>query len=295
MTEYNKISIRDMMAAAEKAKILEEEQQLKVSGEIKRADIVSMADTIFFDRVVFTFNNNKYANVFFVNDVKDREFSDLSNSNNIKYDSIESALKLDDPTIDGTYLSTSICTDKNYNTVLNHFFIVVDEDVPPGCDILYYLITDDNKTFPIKPNATTPLTLNIAPITFRIKMVIHANGNDRPSIKAFAVLYHDKYIEDGYGLIRPDLSEQVVNNGDNIVTLVRDPLKGDKLVEVISSLDTVKLKYDSQDRLSKVESLDTVSNKKIEENTLVYGDYKNSNGEVEDVLLQIRTKTDFDE
>jgi hypothetical protein len=296
-SEFSKISLKDIMSRTGDPDT-GQETVLKVSNEIQRKDIVNMTDSQFFDRVTFAFENNKIANAFFINEIEDKEFSDLTNSDNVFYDIIESAIKIKDPLSDGEYISTSICTDKNYHSDLNSFFIIADEDIPAGCDILYYLITDDDREFPIKPNATEPLTIKgTLPQSFRIKMIFHANGIDNPGVRGFAVLYHDQFVEDGYGLINPkftDLGKDNPYNGfEDIITLVRDPLDEDKLKEVIGSLDTVKLIYDHSGRLAKVETYDTVNNEKQEENDLVYGDYLNSEGVVEEVLLQVRTKTSF--
>ena len=54
-------------------------------------------------------------------EIEDKEFSDLTNSDNVFYDIIESAIKVKDPLSDGEYLTTVICTDKNYHSDLNHF------------------------------------------------------------------------------------------------------------------------------------------------------------------------------
>lgn len=297
--EFSRLSFRDIMSRTGDPDT-GSETTLKVSNEIQRKDIVNMTDTLFFERVSFTFNNNKYTNAFFINDIKDQEFSDLANSDNVFYDKIESAIKLKDPASDGEYLSTSICTDRNYNSDLNSFFLIADEDVPSGCDILYYLVTDDNRIFPIKPNATVPLDIKgTKPKSFRIKIVLHANGIDNPGIRSFAVLYHDQFIEDGYGLINPKFTDLSNDNGYNgfedIITLVRDSSDEDRLKSIIGALDTIKLTYDSEERLAKVETFDTVNGTKTEENILVYGDYLNSEGSVEEVLLQVRTKTSFNE
>lgn len=291
MSEGVKISLRDVLNGTTGG-----ETNLKISNEIQRQDIVGMTDTMFFERTTFAFTNNKYTNAFFVNEIQDREFSDLATSINIIYDEIESCIRLEDPMEDGTYFSTSICTDVNYDSDLNNFFLISDEDVPAGCDILYYIITDDNRMFPIKPNGTTPLTFVIKPKKFRLKIVIHANGLDYPAVRSYSILYHDQFIEDGYGLINPNFTKKPIDYDgfEDIITLVRNNKNEDKLAQVISSLDTVKLTYDSEGKLSKVETYDNINGDKTEENDLVYGDYLDSKGVIENVLLQVKTKTSFD-
>jgi hypothetical protein len=300
MPEFTSVSRRDLMAAAAAAEDTKKEITLKISSDLNRKDIVELGDGVFFNTAMFVFHNNKYANSFFVNEVTDREYSDLAASYNIKYDSIESSLTLEDPALDGVYLSTELCTDKGYRSELNDFFLVVDETVPAGCDILYYIITDRDKVYPIKPNATTPLHIEeIAerPIYFRLKAIIHANGIDYPSVNAYAILYHDQFVEDSYGLINPNLSnEDNVEEMDDLITLIRDPANQDKLVQVVTATEDIKLTYDPvhDNRLFKIETFSNHGdNKKLEEDTLIYGDYLNSEGTVEEVLKQIAVKKKF--
>lgn len=292
--EFKKISLREMMGNR-----MEEdpktETAFKVSDEVQRKDIVQIGDAVFFENVAFVFNNNRYVNAFFINEIKDKEFSNITDSDNVKFDLLESSITLVDPLSDGTYYSTNIMTDKNYKSELNDFFIVVDEDVPPGCDILYYIITNDDKAFPIKPNATVPLRMKMPITSFKLKAELITNGNDYPKIRSYAILYHDQFVEDSYGLINPDLSDRDDEGFDDLITLVRDPSNEDKLKEVVARVSTVKLTYDkdNNNRLCKVEEFKNLDGKKISENGLIYGDYLNSEGITENVLLQVSSKTQF--
>lgn len=266
---------------------------IKVSNEIQIKDIATMGDAVFFEKVAFTFNNNRYVNTFFINEIKDRENSDFSNSDNILFDKDESCILVDDKQIDGEYLSFEIKTDRSEDAPLNDFFLVVDEEIPAGCDILYYILTDDNRMFPIKPNDTEPLHLTRFTTSFRLRAIMCVNGTETPKIRSYAILYHDKFVEDSLGL--KDYSYTEVDSGEDVITLIRDNSNEDKLVQVISRLDTVKLTYDSanDNRLDLVEEFSNKGNIKKSENKLIYGDYLNSNGEIEEVLLQIKEKTKF--
>lgn len=295
MAEYKKVSLRDLMSKRDSPDT-KTESTLKVSDEIQRRDVVFLGDENFFDKTVFSFNNNKYVNAFFINEVKDKEYSDFFMSNNVVFNTIESCISLKNVAIDGYYMSTEVCTDKGYKADLNDFFLIVDEDIPLGCDILYHIVTNDNRVFPIKPNATTPLTFTTkAPTSFRLRATLVTNGTDTPRIRAYAVLYHDSFVEYSYGLVEPDLSKGDYDGLDDIITLVRDNTNEDKLVEVISRLNTVKLTYDvaNDNRLEKVEQYSNLGNRKESENNLIYGDYLNSKGEIEEVLLQVTEKTQF--
>lgn len=292
--EYKKISLREMLNSRDDEDT-KKESTIKISDDVSVKDLTTIGDAVFFEKVAFTFNNNRYVNTFFINEIKDKEYSNLTLSNNIKYDLLESSITLIDPLLDGIYISTEVTTDRNYKSDLNNFFLVIDEEVPPGCDILYYIITDEDKAFPIKPNSTTPLRLTNPISKFRFKAAIQANGTDYPKIRSYAILYHDQFVEDSYGLINPDLSDRDDEGLDDLVTLVRDPANEDKLAEVVARVSTVKLTYDkdNDNRLSKVEEFRNLDGKKLSENGLIYGDYLNSEGITENVLLQVSSKTSF--
>lgn len=298
--EYKRVSRREMLAAAQDAGLEEKfKNKLIVGEDINRGDIVKIGDAVFFDRVMFNFENNRFVNAIFLNEIKDREYSDFSSSHNIEFNQVESSISLQDKTERGIYLSTKICTTDSVPSLLNDFFLIVDEEVPPGTDILYYLVTNYGEVYPIRPNSDVPLRLEgegDKPLSFKIKAVLTPNGNDKPKIRGLAMLYFDEFVERQLGLINPDLGpiESIPIGDEDVVTLIRDNTKDDKLVQVLSSTEEVSLKYseDGQE-LQIIEVVDVSSGDKKEESLLVYGDYENSIGDVERVLHQIRTKREI--
>lgn len=296
--EFKRISRREMLAAQNEAKAIN--SRLTVSDDINRSDIVKLGDAAFFDRVMFSFENNRYANAIFLNEIKDREYSDFASSHNVEFDPIESSVRLSDIRDTGIYISTELSTSVEKRGLLNDFFLIVDEDVPAGTDILYYLITNYDEVFPIKPNSTIPLRLEenvLKPISFKIKAVLKPNGNDEPKLRGLAVLYYDSAVEAQLGLINPDLVEidkEDIPVEDDVVTIIRDPEQEDRLVRVVSSVDDVKLTYSVDgEELELIETFDYRDGSQVDESRLIYGDYLNSENEVERVLLQVRTRTNF--
>ena len=285
MANYNKI---------QRNQVQQTSGTLKISEEITRNDLANYSDDVFLNSVNISFDNNKYTNAMFVNQIKDKELSDLFLSDNIKFDSIEANIKAIDVTKNAIYYSIEKCTNEEYDSDLNHFFLIVDQTIPDGCDIIYYLITDDNRKFIIKPNNTIPLTL-VAPCKkFKLSAKLSCNGIDTPSINAFAVLYYDEYINSAYRLInvnlQGDTSGGTEETGeDDIITLVRDNTKEDKLVTVLTSSTRIKLIYDDEkDRLSKIQTYDADNGVIIEEDELIYEDYTNSENITEEVLSKIK-------
>ena len=285
MANYNKI---------QRNQVQQTSGTLKISEEITRNDLANYSDDVFLNSVNISFDNNKYTNAMFINQIKDKEYSDLFLSDNIKFDSIEANIKAIDVTKNAIYYSIEKCTNEEYDSDLNHFFLIVDQTIPDGCDIIYYLITDDNRKFIIKPNNTIPLTL-VAPCKkFKLSAKLSCNGIDTPSINAFAVLYYDEYINSAYRLInvnlQGDTSGGTEETGeDDIITLVRDNTKEDKLVTVLTSSTRIKLIYDDEkDRLSKIQTYDADNGVIIEEDELIYEDYTNSENITEEVLSKIK-------
>ena len=285
MANYNKI---------QRNQVQQTSGTLKISEEITRNDLANYSDDVFLNSVNISFDNNKYTNAMFINQIKDKEYSDLFLSDNIKFDSIEANIKAIDVTKNAIYYSIEKCTNEEYNSDLNHFFLIVDQTIPDGCDIIYYLITDDNRKFIIKPNNTIPLTLVVPCKKFKLSAKLSCNGIDTPSINAFAVLYYDEYINSAYRLInvnlQGDTSGGTEETGeDDIITLVRDNTKEDKLVAVLTSSTRIKLIYDDEkDRLSKIQTYDANIGVIIEEDELIYEDYTNSENITEEVLSKIK-------
>ena len=91
-----------------------------------------------------------------------------------------------------------------------------------------------------------------------------------------------------------------IGSDDGLVILIRDRAQDDKLVKVRWPLDTVNLTYDwdtNNGRLAFVKT-NYPDYHGVEVNQihkLYYGDYLNSRGEIDNVLLKIRQSTTFGE
>ena len=115
MANYNKIQRNQVQQTSD---------TLKISEEITRNDLANYSDDVFLNSVNISFDNNKYTNAMFVNQIKDKEHSDLFLSDNIKFDSIEANKKAIDVTKNAIYYSIEKCTNEEYDSDLNHFFLI---------------------------------------------------------------------------------------------------------------------------------------------------------------------------
>lgn len=159
---------------------------------------------------MFLFENNRYVNSIFVNEIKDKEYSDFSSCDNIKFDNINACITSDDESIDSVYVSSIIKTHVEEESFIDKFFLVVDETIPIGTDVIYYLITDENDEIKIIPNGDVPLIIDKAelPKSFRIKAKLKSNGTSSPKINAIAVMYYDSCTDENIGLKHPDISSK---------------------------------------------------------------------------------------
>jgi len=262
----------------------------KIADDITRHDIAEFGDNTFINSVKISFDNNKYVNSMFVNEIKSREYSDFYLSDNVIYNSIESCLKVADLTKNGVYYSVEKCTDETYKSELNNFFLVTDEVIPTGCDITYHIVTNDNRNFLIKSNDTVPLVLNVPCYSFRIRAYLSSNKINTPVINGFAVLYYDEYVQKAYRLINVDLSKEDEDNSDTI-TLVRDKNYDDKLVKILTDNSRIELTYDDDKdkRLAIVQTYDLQTAVLTEESDMIYMDYTDSSGITEEVLTKVTT------
>ena len=269
---------------------------------IQQKESNMLKDTAFEERVYTIFDNNLYANAMFIDYFKTGEYINMSECSNIKLDSLKAQLIIDGKNDTGTAISTLICSVHGEEAELNDFFLITNDYIPIGAEIKYYLETSVGERWPITPNALKlPLHLHEnLKFGFKIVACLKANAlNESPIINGYAVLYWDADIEKRYGLINPDLSRFPTTSFDDGKTIiVRDRAQEDKVIKVIEPTDTVNLTYDFENndgRLSLVETnwpnYDGFEVDQVHE--LQYGDYLNSNDEIENVLLSINQTTTF--
>lgn len=173
-------------------------------------EISKIKDYSFFNRAIFLFENNRNVNSIFINEIKDKEFSDFSKCVNIKFDNVNACISLDDTSSDGIYISTMINTHENEDSFMNNFFLIVDEEKPIGTDIYYYILTDENEKIKIVPNSNSALILNTIelPKNFKIRAELKNNNTLSPKINSLAVMYYDTLTDENLGLQQPSVERE---------------------------------------------------------------------------------------
>lgn len=164
-------------------------------------NLAKTSDKAFTNRVSFLFQNNKHANTLFINEIKNKEYSDFSLCSNISFDIENLSISLNDKTKNGTYVSSSIKTFETEESLIDKIFLIIDINIPIGCDVEYFILTDLNDKKLINPNDNTPLKLKNLPTSFRVVANLFSNGNDGPSLNSLATMYFDSVVNDKLGLV----------------------------------------------------------------------------------------------
>lgn len=249
------------------------------------SNVAEIYDKSFLQKAMFTFDNNLYVNAMFIDEIKDAQYIDASLSKNIDINNKSISVS---PIVNEAELVTVQISNGN-DAHINDFILMVDEYIPLGASIKYYIVTNFGGIYPIKSNSTkTPCTIRdnkLAEVRVKAVMVKNAQG-ESPSISGIALLYFDQVLENSYGMINPDLRRFYdVQNGETI--LVRDRAAGDRLSKIIEPQQTTSLYYNEDGSLSYVDAND---GKVKTRDTLVYGEYYNSSGRFENVLLSIENE-----
>ncbi|MCC0679952.1 hypothetical protein IC218_06695 [Clostridioides sp. ES-S-0005-03] len=287
--KFTKISRKNIID-----KLYTDEDMIENSFE---KDISYYSDNLFFDRVLFNFDNNRYANSLFINEFKNKEYSDVQNSSDIKFDFDKTCIYLNEGSSFGEYNSVDIYTHEHKSSSLNNFFLIVDQTIPNGSEVIYYLVTDKKEVLQIRANNTVPYTIQKEediPKTVKVRAKIWSNlAGESPKINAIALLYSDDFTEAQMGLINPDLGrlpDTEYPELNDVTTILRDSKNDDKLIKVSNATEDIVLNYAEEGNLDTINIYETVSGDKKEDIYLIYDDYENSDKEVEKVLMQIISK-----
>ena len=252
-------------------------------------DIAALKNERFMDKVLFSFDNNLYVNSLFSDDYGDLRNVDIDRCKNIEHNTSEMYIAVSDGEVEAEVYTSKIRSTLGDTITLNDFFLVTDEYCPHGTKIVHYLITDHGEVYPIEANGTkTPCSIHGGVTGAVLKSVLIKNvQGETPKLYGVAVSFFDEGVEAQYGLLHPDIS-RFEQSTFGTTTLIRDKAQEDKLVKVIEPNATTNLTYQSDGRLKVVEMLSSQDDIRVQDE-LNYGDYENSKGEVEDLLLSITT------
>lgn len=256
----------------------------KISLAVENAQkvLIDLSDESFKNKVFFALENNVDINSAFIDDFSDSNYINVFKSKAYTYNSQEKSISA----VNETAQVYSIKYMSKLKGTIQNVILLVDDYIPNGASINYFISIDDNNYYPIKKNKEVPTDIKEGAVCV-IKAVLNKNAfGQTPKIYGWAVLYYDKVVRLLYSIKNIGLSDndnfeaQVL--GDTI--LIRDPQKDDKLVAVSQGegISHVKLTYREDGKLDTVET--NVLNDIIEEK-LNYGQYSKNDGTIEEVLL----------
>lgn len=170
-------------------------------------EIAKIKDYSFFNRVMFLFENNKYVNSIFINEINDKEYSDFDNCDNIMFDTSGACITIEDMSRDGVYSSSLIKSFQDKESNCTNFLLIVDDTMPIGTDIIYKILSSSGDIANIIPNKNIPLTLpnNKSTNNFKLIAELKTNGINKPKINSIAIMYFDNIVDQKLNLATPDI------------------------------------------------------------------------------------------
>lgn len=264
-----------------------------VDRNVNRKDIVEVKDSVFFNLVMMIFENNDKANSCFFSDFKDSSTSDLSVSTNIKIDPYNTCLRLYPGAKRGEYFTRQISSEYSKEALLNDFYLVVDEYLPPKCYADYFIVTDKGESFPIVGNNKVPLSIldkDSMPKSVRVKAVLKQNaGENDLKINGIALLYNDSYVGKQIDVFNPEFGIDLLETDEDTIELFRDPNNEDALFKVESSNDKILLNYNRDSELVAIDVLDKKTNAIKSKVEMIYDEYIGKSGVPERLLSKVRS------
>ena len=259
----------------------------KIESTINNVEknIISLHEDDFKSKALFTLEHNVNVNAMVLDDFKVPNKIFFSSCKNIDYNQEESCVTLfsSSKITEGVFQTIKISTE--HGAYGMNFILLVDEYVPLGSAIYYYLSLDGISFFPIKVNQGESTVIKATGNEIYIKAVIYKNKLfESPKLYGWALLYKDTIIDTMYSLSYENTpGDEVEVLGETI--LIRDKNKEDRVVAVISP-DSYTQLFFGKDKHEKyrLSHVATSNKDKTITETLKYGDYQNSNGEIEEVL-----------
>lgn len=244
-------------------------------------NVVEISDDNFESKALFALEHNLFANSIFIDEMKNPYKIFQAKSTNILYDEKSSCIYLGNTGNEG--IAQSIFFVPDDDCPIDQVTLVAEEYIPRGAKIEYFLSIDGQSFFPVKNGQSDLVQMPVKGTGVFIKArLVKNNFGETPKIYGWAALYRDTIIEKLMGLDNIDLSRFSASQvGDTI--LIRDRKQDDKVVLIIDPNGATQLIFDTtNDRLDRI--IETQFDLTIEEK-MNYGQYYNSKGTYEEVLL----------
>lgn len=252
---------------------------------------IIIADKQFRQHAFFSLESSMFANSMFLDELTNPYKVFFAQSKNVIFDTEESCIKLASNGNITTGEMITIKMSSQYPTAIGEFALIVDDYIPKGAAVRYFISPDGKSYYPIKPNISEATVIKQTGNEIHLKVQFIKNKNyETPKLFGWCILYRDPVVDQLYSLGQIELSKlDSTVIGETL--LIRNREKNDRLEVVVTPSGMTELYYDSLDangepRLSHI--LERNEDKVIKQ-TMNYGPYINEYDEEEDVLLSIST------
>jgi len=247
-----------------------------------------LRDYDFKSNALFSFQNSAYANGLYLDELDNLDQCSTTKSIDIILNGDNGCVEIKPGMMQAQLVTMRQFGE--YETSLDDFSVMADTYIPDGASVEYYISTDDLNYVPITNDSNKPPVHfgQMRGTSFRLKVILRANAQGHsPKLFGYAVFYFDELVDYNYGMTNPDL-RRFESTTASSVTLVRDRAQEDKLVRVISPESITELEYDPID--GRLMNVIENTGKTISNTSLDYGNYLNSKGKIENVLISIQTE-----
>ena len=172
-------------------------------------------DTAFQERIYTIFENNLFVNAMFVDYYENGNYVNLLECNGVSRDEEKQLVTLQPYYSQGVAASSLILSQYGPDAEMNDFLLIVNQTVPTGAAVKYFIQGHTGERWPIKENdgrsgSTVHKPMHLSEnIKNGFKVIAQLTRNsldEAPEINGFAVMYWDGEVEKQLGLTNPDLS-----------------------------------------------------------------------------------------
>ena len=214
-----------------------------------QSDATTLYSKNFINDCLFVLQNNPYINYMFYLDMTNEDDILKSRSNHYTYDKSTQSL-YPKP---GIHIATvhTVGWKSPFDGTLNDFILKVDQNIPRGATIKYYITNDLTNYYPIKANDSIPKSFTTAwwKVYVKIEFIPNTLG-ELPRLFGLALYTVDSTLQPSKILE----DDTIVNGPDNSIKeiLLQYDEVNDRLSSVVQEGSTTQLNYDESGEVSNI-------------------------------------------
>jgi len=263
----------------------EDLNKLGLAVNAAESNLIDLSSESFKNKAFFALENNQEVNSLFLDDFESSNYINHFLSENLYYNTDSRYISIDPKPQFNAAKALSVKYISQVKGTVQRVILLVDDYVPKGAIINYYVATNDDDFMPIRKNQSVVSEIIEGPCAIlRADMRKNAAG-ESPRIYGWALLYWDRVIAMLYSLKGIDVTgPQLDIEFLGTTVLIRDPLQKDRLIAVVEEGGLTELTYEPNGRLATVRE-QTMGG--VFSDELVYGPYTYYDGRTGEVLSSI--------